>query len=191
MEPNEDQPVQVMPQQAVVSHIKPKGSGKRVVVTLVLALLLAASGALGYMFYKTQNENTQLNAELTSTKGELKLREGELAGLKGELSNAVTDKEVSYFSPQCEGKNEDNLLISKLNKTPVQEHNAYLVTCKQEMQKSNPLVKVTVLKVNDDGTKSFKYGAGSGEPRCISSKILGAVATELQQVTGLPNCKTF
>lgn len=60
MEQNQEQSAQVIPQQPTVNHIRPKRRFGGTFLILTLVLLLAASGALGYLYYKANNKEKKL-----------------------------------------------------------------------------------------------------------------------------------
>ena len=186
----ENDNVTLLPQQPVVQHVSPR---RKIfsLSSLFIVVLIVISAALGYLYYKSMNKEQKLRASNASLQNDISGLQGIVDVMKKDQLKAVYPEDVNAFTPQCEGNNDENLFIAKLNKTPVQNNNVYLTICKNDLKDKDLLVRAAVLGVDEKGNKTFKYGAGSSEPRCISSKILGAVAAELRAASGLPECKTF
>lgn len=93
------------------------------------------------------------------------------------------------FSPMCEGGNNDDLIVASLTPEPVEKYQAFSIKCGNNISKP---AQVVAFKVHNDGTRSFAFGTGTGEPFCISSKIINADAAKaISEKTLTPICRTF
>jgi hypothetical protein len=177
MEPN--QPSQTQPVfQTQPTPVKPKRSKTWL---LVLLLVLLAAGAC-YGVYYWQNQ------QLKDSQQALSAANAEVDSLNKKLKY-VPLPGASDFSPQCESKDNSDLIVSALTPEPVENHQAYITNCKNS--ETTP-ARVTAFKINDDGSRTFVYGASTIEPLCLSSKIMdAAAAAKLSEAAKVPICTQF
>lgn len=160
------------------------------VFALMLLLLIVASAGI-YMWQNNQ----------------VKSKQKALTQAQAQLSTALTTSDAIVALPtnkdaghsDC-SKNFTNTVYASLTPKPVDGYQAYLAVCLGDGQTVPSLqgltptstATVVVFKTSENGSKKFVYGAGTGEPFCMSKKILPAnVAADLSTATKLPICKTF
>ncbi len=176
----------------------PKGSqkkSKKYVYICLFAIALLVAASIGVYFWQSQivkskeKEIVQLQQELNQAK--------EYNKNLPAIVSLPTDSQ--YTHSDC-SKNLSNTVLAVLTPTPIEGHQAYLEVCLEDGESVPSLqgltatstAKVIVFETSADGQKTFKYGAGSGEPLCFSNKILPEnVANGLSAATKLPICKTF
>lgn len=177
--------------QVQVSPVSKKPS-KLPWVFVVIFLLTTITGFVLFAMSKkqtqeVQNQKATIQNKLTETESTLKVAQAK-------LQTAVILPNGNEMSPQCSSSNNNRTRLAPVNTTPIEGFNIYLVNCVNDLVSGKTDTgKVVAFKVKKDGKQEFAFGAGSGEPYCISSKILGneiAVA-KLSTSTGLPICKTF
>jgi hypothetical protein len=96
---------------------------------------------------------------------------------------------ASDFSPQCKSTTNSELIVASVTPQPVAGYQVYLEACAND---SKTPVRVTAFKVNDDGSRSFAYGASTLEPICFVKTLFDASALDtLVSTTKIPICKTF
>lgn len=159
---------------------KQSSHGRRLLwVTIVL--LLAGSGA-SFGVYTWQHKKTVV---VQLALNDANKRIGTLEA-KEKLYALPAQAE---FSPECETRDNDGLIAAALTPEPIAKYQAFIIKCANKL--SIP-ARVVAFKVHDDGSRSFAFGAGTGEPLCISSKIIDAqAASEISRKTLVPLCKTF
>lgn len=167
---------------APVQPVKKKRGSKVATVLLFIVLLVGAGGGL-YLQNKQltskKNELTKASAELDSVKGKL---EAEKVNLK-----LATNPSDSDFSPQCNSKDNSDLIVAGINQTPVEGYQLYVVSCAN----STLPPKITAFK-SENGNRTFAYGASTLEPMCLSAKIVDSTkAAAISKATRVPLCKNF
>lgn len=172
--------------------------GNKIGLWIAFVLLIIISlGAIGGV-YIWQNKLVQdEQKKVVDTQAELATSVAKYKQLRASVG-LPTNKDVGHSD--CSKKDLSNTIHAALTPEPIGGYQAYLQTCLgdgpeapslQGMQRTS-VTSVVVFKANSDGTKSFKFGAGTGEPLCFSSKILPAsTANALSEATKLPICKTF
>ncbi len=149
-------------------------------IIILLLLLIGSSASFGV--YQWQHNQT-LAAQQALIDANKKISNLEAVAKLAALPVA------SDFSPQCESKNNSDLIVASLTPEPVAKYQAFIINCLNH--KSIP-DRVVAFKIHDDGSRTFAFGAGTGEPMCISSKIIDAnAATEISRKTLIPICTTF
>ena len=166
------------PPQATVP--RPHNGRRRSWAMVVLVLILAFG--LIYGVYSWQHSK-------------LKTSQQSLTGANSQISALEAAQKLyalptsSDFGPECASKDNSELVSASLTPKPVDNYQAYLVACAND---TTIPVRVMAFKIGSDGSRSFAYGAGTGEPLCISSKIINATAAQdISKQTGVPICKTF
>lgn len=160
---------------------------------LVVVLFLAAIAGFG-MYVMSLKQVQDATAEKLSVETKLQQTQAKLDEVNKKLASAVFLPKGSEMSPQCRSGNNDNTRLAPVNTEPIDGYSVYLVNCVKELAAGDTNTgKVIVFQVNNDGSRKFVFGAGSGEPYCVSSKIIGNVTAvqNISQKTGLPICKTF
>lgn len=175
------------PQAAYSTAQKPK---KPVLVWFALILLLLGTCSFAGLYLSTQKQLKETRQLKTAVEQRLGTTQLSLKQTQDRLKTAVFLPE--NVSPQCNSSNNAQLKLAPVNTTPIDGYNAYIVNCLNSLVAGKNDSKIVAFKVNTDGSQTFEYGASSGEPFCISGKILPAnVAGDISQQTGLPVCKTF
>ena len=158
----------VMPNNTPPPKKKPNLFVRALKLLLILSLV-AGAAALGGLYYLERQNKQKLNNELTSAKEKVVALEAQAQ--KPDQKGSASD-DVQYFTPQCEESNEKDLYLVKLTPEPVVGHEVFLTVCQSSLTKDNVLIRTAVLKVNEDGSKDFAYGASSIEPLCFSADVL-------------------
>jgi hypothetical protein len=149
---------------------------------IAIALLLVAGIGASYGTYTWQHKNT------VSVQQELDSANKKIITIQAKEKFYALPAQ-SDFSPMCETSDNNNLIVASLTPEPVEKHQAFIIKCANKMSIPE---RVVAFKVHDDGSRSFAFGAGTGEPLCISSKIINAnAANEISRKTLVPICKTF
>ncbi len=167
-----------------VNKLKPSPLWK--IVALIMALLTLIISTLIYSWQHRQ---------LETAKNSLNTTNQALDSANQKINDFIAKEKLytlpdkSSFSPQCETTNNDGLIISSITPQPISGFQAYIINCA-----NNPSIpaRITAFKVQDDGSRSFAFGAGTGEPLCISNKIIdSSAANEISNKTRIPICNTF
>jgi hypothetical protein len=176
---------------------KPKKSKKWIIYLLFIFILVLSVGGVYYwqsnevknkenQIQKIQEQSNALKSDLDAKNARLKLTQ-------------LTNQE-ELKNTDCSRKDFSNTIISSLTAEPIAGHQAYIVICLGDGEAAPSLQgptnsssgSVIVLKVNEDGTRTLVFGTGSGEPYCVSSKIIDSnVANQLSSATKLPICSTY
>jgi len=163
---------------------------KPVLMWIILVLLLAGTSAFATLYLSSQKQLKETQQLKTGVEQRLGATQLSLNQAQDRLKTAVfmPDK----VSPQCNSNSNAQLKLAPVNATPIDGYNIYIVNCLNSLIAGKNDSKIIAFKVEADGSQTFKYGAGSGEPFCVSGKILPAnVAADISSQTGLPVCKTF
>lgn len=171
---------------------KPKRGKGMALFLLVIILIAAAAG--GVYFWqqgqasKTKKSLDEANAKVTQLNGQVSDLNGKVAELEASQKTLALPT-ASDFSPQCESSNNNELIVAALTPEPVNNYQAYVEFCGN---KTDIPPRVVAFKVGSDGKRSFAFGAGTGEPFCISERIIDKTAAKsISTQTKVPLCKTF
>ena len=109
------------------------------------------------------------------------------------LASAYIFPDETKMSPQCSPSDNSKTYLAPVTKSPIEGYNVYFVNCLTDLIAGKTTTgKVIAFKVGSDGTQEFAFGAGSGEPYCISGKLTNpTAAAAISKATSLPVCKTF
>src|SRR5581483_8804082 len=141
-------------------------SHKGLWAVIVLLLILAAAACYGlYAWQHNKLTNAQQSLNDANNKISLLVAQQKTFALPT----------ASNFSPQCKSKDNSDLIVAALTPKPVDNYQAYIESCAND---DKTPARVVAFKVKADGTRSFAYGAGTGEPMCISAKIIDAKAAQ-------------
>ena len=174
---------------------KKQKKSKVFLIISIVAIIVFAAALAGVYYWQNQM---------------VKSKEKEVAQLQQDLNRALENNknlpavvslptESQYTHSDC-SNNLTNTTLAVLTPTPVEGHQAYLEVCLGDGESVPSLqgltatatARVIVFETTADGQKTFKFGAGSGEPLCFSDDILPKnVAQGLSTATKLPICKTF
>lgn len=182
MEPTEMEPTEQL-------EAKPTVNKKPVLLKILTVLFLIVAVTGFALFAMTQKQLSDSKKAQNATQEKLKTTEDSLTKANDKLKSAVFLP--TQMSPQCFGTSNENAKLAPVNREPIDGFNVYILNCVDELAAGKNTSKVVAFKVT--GTEmSFAFGAGSGEPFCISGKILPtSAAANISKQTGLPVCKTF
>ena len=189
------------PTPVVVSPEPSKVKRKSSALSWIMAIVFLLSTVAGFGLYtmqrnqlkdaKRQEAIAKSNQVATQTK--LTATAASLKTTQDALAVAYKIPSGASMSPQCSQANNDRTYLAPVTHDPVGGYSVYFVNCLSDLIAGKTTTgKVIAFKVGSDGTQSFAFGAGSGEPYCISAKITTAdAAAAISKATTLPVCKTF
>jgi hypothetical protein len=173
-------------------HTEEKSTSKSIVKYLLLIAILLASVGATYIWQHTLLTNKE--KQLASTQSKLVTSQATLEVTTKKLATAENDLKFvalptgNEITPQCSKANNGNMALSALTPRPIDNYQAYVVTCIGEDIPS----RVIAVKTKPDGSRSFAFGAATGEPICISGKALPQdAANNISKATKVPVCKSF
>mgnify|MGYP000111889219 CR=1 FL=1 len=158
-----------------------KSHSHRLLWIIIVLLLAFGIGATTGIYLWQHNQLVSTRKSLSDTNNKVATLEAK------EKFYALPTK--ADFSPMCESGNNNDLIVASLTPEPIEKYQAFSIKCANNI--SIP-ARIVAFKIHDDGTRSFAFGAGTGEPFCISSKIINSDAAKaISGKTSIPICKSF